>query len=229
MDGAPAAHQLERSTAPTLHTARHCALLTKQLECMSLTTHHTPNIARRKPPHTTSRTTHHVPQAHPPRTAHITSHAEHCTPHTTACHRTPHTAQHRKPTHYTPHTTHYTPHVTLHTPPTPCTAHRKPQQTTALHAPHTTHHRTPHTTHQRTRHTAYPTPNSTHHTPPHTTGRTPHNANRTTHTDFEHKPVLPHLGSCSALKAVLPQCTLCGPAGEATTGGTCSTHIHPHR
>jgi hypothetical protein len=25
----------------------------------------------------------------------------------------------------------------------------------------------------------------------------------TTHTDLEHKPVLPHLGSCSALKAFL--------------------------
>ena len=177
VDGAPAAHQ--RSTAPTLHTARHCALLTKQLECMSLTTHHTPNIARRKPPHTTSRTTHHVPQAHPPRTAHLTSHAEHCKPHTTACHRTPHNNIHR-----TPHTTHYTLHTTRHTPhttPTPCTAHRKPQQTTALHAPHTTHHRTPHTTHQRTLHTAFPhaeqyTPHTTAHHRPHTAQRKPHNA-----------------------------------------------------
>ncbi len=84
----------------TLHAAHYCALITKQ--CTSLTTHHTPKLARRTPPHTTSRATRHVPQAPPPSTAHRTSHT----------YRTSHIARktlhthtiRRTPTHTIPHT-----------------------------------------------------------------------------------------------------------------------------
>ena len=194
----------------TLHATAHCS---PNNACHSpRITHRTLHDANHRTPHHAPLTTYHRHIHHALHISHRTQNTANRTPpHATAHRTTPYTANQRT-IHRTPHTTHYTPHVTFHTPPTPCTAHRKPQQNHRT--PRTARHTPPHAAHHTPTHTAYPTPNSTHHTPPHTTGHTPHNANRTAHTAFEHKPVLPHLGSCSALKAIFPGAPWARPLGR---------------